>query len=123
MAGLILFTKGIWAAGLKIVSSHPSGVSNMVYVSIFTKEMTLKKSCLLSALVFLWGNIPPQFCRNQKGENKQKQLEVTSEANSKTNSLRNILFLIIPTGFLSGVGLEREKGFTFYNSKLCIFEI
>lgn len=51
MAGLILFTKKIWAAGLKIGSSHRSGVNDMVYVSIFTEEMTLKKSCLLSRFI------------------------------------------------------------------------
>lgn len=51
MAGLILFNKEIWAAGLKIDSSHPSGVNDMVHVSIFTEEMTLKKSCLLSGFI------------------------------------------------------------------------
>lgn len=48
---------------------------------------------------------------------------MTSEAKSKTNSLRNILFLTIPTGFLSGVGLERETEETFHNSKLHLFPL
>lgn len=45
----------------------------------------------------------------KKGGNKQKQLEGTSEANSKTNFFGNFPFQIVPTGFLSGVGMEGEK--------------
>lgn len=73
MAGLILFTKGIWAAGLKIVSSHPSGVNDMVYVSIFTKEMTLKKSCLLSGFIQqLYFSSEEIFLHNYTGTKRGK---------------------------------------------------
>lgn len=33
------------------ISSHPSGVKDMIYVPIFTKEMTLKKSVMLSGFI------------------------------------------------------------------------
>lgn len=63
-----------------------------------------------TALFSLWENISSQLCRNQKGENKQKQLEMTSEAKSKTNSLRNILFFDNAYRFnLSGVGLGKGQ--------------
>lgn len=51
MAGVILFTKEIRAAALKIVSSYSSGMNDTVYISIFTKAMTLKKCCLLSGFI------------------------------------------------------------------------
>lgn len=75
MAGLILFTKEIWAAGLKIVSSHPSGVNDMLHVSIFTEEMSLKKSCLLSGFIQqLYFSSEEIFLHNYAGTEKGEKI-------------------------------------------------